>query len=167
MYLLYYIHYSDFGKRGVKYSSSLYIFGNKKQIKLNCNKFTAVSHCSCYFYSVAEIRLTRMLLVYVIVKSTYKREVHIYIYIYHKSTWGVGDTSPTPHIEVRCQPTSLSTLCCALHPLNRRLGAPQNQPGHIREEENIFPLLGIEPRFLGCSGDSLVTVWNVLSWLQR
>jgi len=59
--------------------------------------------------------------------------------------WGSGDTSPLPHIEVSCQTTSLTTLCSAQHPLNRRLGAPQSQSGHIREEENIFPLLGIEP----------------------
>jgi hypothetical protein len=88
-------------------------------------------------------------------------------YMYHKSMWVVGDTSPTPHIEVSCQPTSLTTLCSALYPLNRRLGAPKSQSGHIREEENIFPLLGIEPRFLGCSDNSLVTVLNMPSWLQR
>jgi len=48
-------------------------------------------------------------LVYVIAKSTYEREVHICTI---KACGALGDTTALPHIEVSCQPTSLTT--CAL-----------------------------------------------------
>jgi hypothetical protein len=34
------------------------------------------------------------------------------------------------------------------YPLNRRLGGPQSRSGNLGEEKNLFPVLGIEPRFL-------------------
>ena len=47
-----------FWKRGGEIYLIFYLVGNKNQIKLNFNKFTVVSCCSCYIYSTAEIRLT-------------------------------------------------------------------------------------------------------------
>ena len=130
----------------MKYSWFFYLVGNKNQIKLNFNKFTAVSGCSCYFYSIAEIRLTRILLVYVVAKSTYEREVLICtikacggVEIHLQGEWRYISTPPhRGELSVYFSDHFVS----AQHSLNRRLGAPQSQSGHIREEENIFPLLG-------------------------
>jgi hypothetical protein len=35
----------------------------------------------------------------------------------------------------------------AQYPLNRRLGGPQNQYKRGREENNLLPLLGLEPHY--------------------
>jgi hypothetical protein len=35
--------------------------------------------------------------------------------------------------------------------LDRRLSGPQSQFGHCGEEKNLFPPLGTEPKFFGCS----------------
>jgi hypothetical protein len=128
-------------------------------MKLNYKKPTAASHCSCFFllYSRNTVKET--------VFSVICCKVNLWKWrpcTHHKSMWGIGGTAPLPHIEVSCQLTSLTTLSPAQHPLNRRLGAPQSQSGHFREDESLLP-----PWFLGCPGNSLVVMLHMLSWLQR
>jgi hypothetical protein len=49
--------------------------------------------------------------------------------------------------------------------LYRRLGGPQSQTGHYGEEKYLFPLLGIDPLFLGHPVFSLVSILTELSHL--
>jgi len=51
------------------------------------------------------------------------------------------------------------------YPLNRRLGALQNQSGHYEKQDNFLQLLGIKPKFLSYPAHSPVTAPNELSQL--
>lgn len=53
------------------------------------------------------------------------------------------------------------------YPLDRMLGDPQNRCGRLGTYEQILLSLGIDVRFLGRLIYSLVTIWTLLSWLQR
>jgi hypothetical protein len=50
--------------------------------------------------------------------------------------------------------------------LNRRLGGPQGRPGQFTEQQNVFPLSAIEPRFLGRPVCSLFTTTATPSIFQ-
>jgi hypothetical protein len=51
------------------------------------------------------------------------------------------------------------------HQLHRRLGGPLSGSGHCGEEKNLFPLLGIESRFLSHPAHNPVAV--PCSWRQQ
>ena len=51
------------------------------------------------------------------------------------------------------------------HPLSGKLGGPKGQSGRLREEINLVPLSGMEPRFLGRPLHNLVITLTVLSLL--
>jgi hypothetical protein len=52
-------------------------------------------------------------------------------------------------------------------PLRRRLSGPHRQSGHFGEKRNFFPLPGIQRRFLGHSGRSLIFIPTGLNKLMK